>query len=210
MEQIKYGYIKSKIDGTEKIFDAKQTISLPKEYSYMNYLPGVINQGDKPICVPCSISSYVNWNLNIKNGEDEKDYKVDLYEIYNSRSDKTDVENGMTIKEALHFLKNKGVSNTFNVFKINGYSMVNSVLALKTALVMNGICIAGLPVYDSSQKNFWVKKGELTGGHAVAIIGYDEDGFIIRNSWGTSYGNKGYVHMKYDDFNKFYEIWTLY
>ena len=48
------------------------------------------------------------------------------------------------------------------------------------------------------------------GGHAVAIIGYDKEGFIIRNSWGTMYGIDGYYHLKYEDFNNsFYEIWTM-
>jgi hypothetical protein len=33
------------------------------------------------------------------------------------------------------------------------------------------------------------------GGHAVAIVGYKEDGsFIIRNSWGTGWGDVGYAY----------------
>jgi hypothetical protein len=32
------------------------------------------------------------------------------------------------------------------------------------------------------------------GGHAVAVVGYTRTGFIIRNSWGTSWGDKGYAH----------------
>lgn len=31
------------------------------------------------------------------------------------------------------------------------------------------------------------------GGHAVALVGYDEDRFIVRNSWGTTqWGDKGF------------------
>jgi C1A family cysteine protease len=30
------------------------------------------------------------------------------------------------------------------------------------------------------------------GGHAVAIVGYKRDRFIVRNSWGTSWGDKGF------------------
>ena len=37
-----------------------------------------------------------------------------------------------------------------------------------------------------------------------------QEGFIIRNSWGTMYGIDGYYHLKYEDFNNsFYEIWTM-
>ena len=30
------------------------------------------------------------------------------------------------------------------------------------------------------------------GGHAVALVGYTPDRFIVRNSWGTTWGDKGY------------------
>ena len=39
------------------------------------------------------------------------------------------------------------------------------------------------------------------------IVGYNKEGFIIRNSWGTSYGNNGYSILKYKDFNKVIECW---
>lgn len=32
----------------------------------------------------------------------------------------------------------------------------------------------------------------MGGGHAVAIVGYTADRFIIRNSWGTGWGDKGF------------------
>jgi len=45
------------------------------------------------------------------------------------------------------------------------------------------------------------KKGEkLLGGHAVAIVGYDRPTrtFIVRNSWGTTWGDGGYCYFPYD------------
>ena len=30
------------------------------------------------------------------------------------------------------------------------------------------------------------------GGHAVALVGYTADRFIVRNSWGTGWGDKGF------------------
>jgi C1A family cysteine protease len=32
------------------------------------------------------------------------------------------------------------------------------------------------------------------GGHAVAIVGYTPDYFIVRNSWGTNFGDQGYAY----------------
>ena len=206
-----YGYIKSKLDGTEHIFEPNKTIDLPSSYSYKNYLPKVLDQGSEPICVPCSITSYINWNIAINNNEDEKDYNVDVYEIYDSRSN-NDENNGMMIKEALSYLKHYGVKTDNGRFKIKGYSMIRSEIALKHAIIMNGICIAGLPTYNTPLDDFWNENNseEFLGGHAIALIGFDENGYIIRNSWGSGYGYDGYSHISYEDFNKFYEIWTLY
>ena len=147
--------------------------------------------------------------MNLKDGS-EKDNDVDLKAIYDSRVDFKDEDNGMTFKDALHFMRHEGVETDKGLYKIKEYSMVGSIEALKAAIVMNGPCIGGLPVYDSSIDEFWLEGNNLEGGHAVAIIGYDKEGFIIRNSWGSMYGYDGYYHLKYEDFNNsFYEIWTI-
>lgn len=45
------------------------------------------------------------------------------------------------------------------------------------------------------------------GGHAMAVIGFDDDRmggtFEIINSWGDQWGDKGFVYVKYDDFVDF-------
>lgn len=43
------------------------------------------------------------------------------------------------------------------------------------------------------------RKGRADGGHAIAIVGYTQDGFIIQNSWGPSWGNKGFAVLPYED-----------
>ena len=37
------------------------------------------------------------------------------------------------------------------------------------------------------------------GGHAIAIVAYDADGFWIQNSWGPTWGNEGFCHLGYAD-----------
>jgi len=34
----------------------------------------------------------------------------------------------------------------------------------------------------------------VRGGHAVALVGYTPDRFIVRNSWGTAWGDGGYAY----------------
>ena len=37
------------------------------------------------------------------------------------------------------------------------------------------------------------KTEKLLGGHAVAVVGYDDNyGFLVRNSWGVDWGVEGY------------------
>ena len=46
-----------------------------------------------------------------------------------------------------------------------------------------------------------------SGGHAMAVIGYDDDvnggSFEVMNSWGERWGNKGFFWIKYSDFDAF-------
>jgi papain like protease len=41
--------------------------------------------------------------------------------------------------------------------------------------------------------------GRPAGGHAFAIVGYDDEGFWILNSWGPGWGVNGAAHWKYAD-----------
>ena len=55
-------------------------------------------------------------------------------------------------------------------------------------------------------------KKRAQGGHAVAIVGYSPAHFIIRNSWGTRWGHKGFAYASYeytmDAFHEAYGIVT--
>jgi hypothetical protein len=41
--------------------------------------------------------------------------------------------------------------------------------------------------------------GRAVGGHAFVIVGYDEKGFLVLNSWGPGWGRKGVAHWEYQD-----------
>ena len=200
-----FGFRKSEINGSEHLFGMANT-SLPDVYSYKNYLSPVLNQGNLPICVPCSVSTYINWKLNLEDGS-KKDYHIAYAEIYKA---KTMPEDGMTFKDAFRFLLKSGVTTDNGNFKIGEYGLVRSEIQLKNALLLNGPCFAALPVYNWGPY-FWEKESgdSLMGYHAICIVGYNNDGFIIRNSWGKSFGEGGYTEILYEDFYKLLEIWTI-
>jgi C1A family cysteine protease len=68
--------------------------------------------------------------------------------------------------------------------------------------------VFGFTVYQSFESAAVAKSGQLEmpkfsekrlGGHAVMAVGYDDSKrtFLIRNSWGTDWGKKGYFTMPY-------------
>ncbi len=75
------------------------------------------------------------------------------------------------------------------------------ILAWRTWLATRGPILTALGV-DATWDNATATKGNLDvykpntirGGHAVAIVGYTQDRFIIRNSWGTGWGDKGFAY----------------
>ena len=194
---MKCGCTESKLDGTERRFCIESKVSLPEKYSYESFLPDVLDQGNESICVPCSISSWINWRKNLQDGKNT-DHKIDLHRIYDIREDKN--SDGMSIKEALKFLRKEK--------EIDSYAMVGGELSLKYAIIANGPCIGALPAYNTFDWEFW-RGSEYLGGHAISIVGYDENGFIIRNSWGKAFGLNGYCQLDYSDFTKFFELWTI-
>lgn len=46
--------------------------------------------------------------------------------------------------------------------------------------------------------------------HAVVLVGYDTDYWIIKNSWGPNWGENGYIRIKMGDtFNICHESFYL-
>src|SRR5215218_20974 len=47
------------------------------------------------------------------------------------------------------------------------------------------------------------------GGHAFALVGYNEVGFLVQNSWGTDWGRRGYATLPYEDWlDSAYDAWV--
>jgi hypothetical protein len=81
--------------------------------------------------------------------------------------------------------------------KITSYYRLE-VSEWKSWLAGNGPIITRLDV-DSTWDNATATNGNLDtytppgrGGHAVTVVGYTPDRFIIRNSWGTGWGDGGF------------------
>ncbi len=53
--------------------------------------------------------------------------------------------------------------------------------------------------------------GKMLGGHAFVIVGYDERGWWIHNSWGQEWGDQGYALLPYEDFTvNAQDVWFVH
>jgi hypothetical protein len=86
--------------------------------------------------------------------------------------------------------------------KIAAYFNLGSDLTgWRTWLSRSGPILTRLDV-DATWDAATANKGKLRtyrpstarGGHAVALVGYTTTGFIVRNSWGTGWGDQGYAY----------------
>lgn len=82
--------------------------------------------------------------------------------------------------------------------------LFKSVAKLKKAIT-KGPVVATMMVYEDfiyyTGGVYEHTTGKQLGGHAVTLMGYDdkEGAFLVRNSWGPSWGEQGYFRIKYEE-----------
>lgn len=167
---------------------------LPEEYDTCKYLLPVIDQGNRGICASVSMTDVLSFTRKFHKFGDLPPRDI----FYLCRSDKS--KDGMTIRECLNQAKERNF--------IKSFALVNTPEIARNCLVMHSPLIIGLPVYNFDTY-FWRKSGKLIGGHAVVLCGYNKEGFILKNSWGNSYGNGGYITIPYSDWPFVLECWTV-
>lgn len=110
-------------------------------------------------------------------------------------------------------------------YKITEYHRVSDLTALKSALAEGYPVVIGIQVYESFESDQVAETGivplptrgeQFLGGHAVLAVGYRDDAknkgrgvVICRNSWGESWGDKGYFYLPYNYFvSCVTDMWT--
>ena len=91
---------------------------------------------------------------------------------------------------------------------VQSYYRISTLNDMKTCLASGFPFVFGFTVYESFESNQVAATGivpmpahneQVLGGHAVMAVGYDDttQRYLVKNSWGTSWGMKGYFTIPY-------------
>ena len=126
--------------------------------------------------------------------------------------------NNFTNKPSEHLIESAKKDH----YEIKYYSVKNKTRSIKTALCNGFPVIFGFEVYSSFESEEVsltgivpmpdLEKEDFLGGHCVVIYGYRDSSntFICMNSWGKSWGEKGFFYLPYEYVSKYgYDLWTI-
>jgi C1A family cysteine protease len=87
---------------------------------------------------------------------------------------------------------------------------IPTVKEMKEALVKYGplaACVKVTPSLQAYKSGIFDENAEVTGprdiNHAITIVGWDDNkkAYLVKNSWGTRWGEKGYIWVEYGSNN---------
>lgn len=222
------GYIPSPIDERDYTFTTVYAVEpeseeeLPEEYVTEGNVP-VLNQGSNSDCVPHAIATataYGQYKAEKKYNDMSRGY------LYGNRKLTDTQGEGMIIRQALKNYNHDGncLNSKFpyrgsypamkakiaekpeeyaeeaNNHKLINYFRLYSEKEIKKAIMRQGAVVLGMTIFDNFGTHIKVpdKNAEKRGGHAMCCIGWNKDGWIIQNSWGTWFGDKGRCYLPYE------------
>jgi C1A family cysteine protease len=209
-------------------------IKLPSEYSLKDFAPEVGNQGQLGSCVSWASSyGGMSMVKRIESGNKTLTpfSPLNLYIRLKLKNGESPCSSNSDIQQSLELLKNNGceqydkfdnicsanpppINKIYNN-KLFDYSYINVTKEnIKKAIYTNCPVVFGIACHPkgSDWENLQLDQGvwngyfsgNVDGGHAMCIVGYDDNkaggAFEVLNSWGKDFGKSGYFWIKYDDF----------
>ena len=237
LKDVRFGLIKDKEDNRDYIFATDgEVVKLPTKVDLREYCSNIKQQGSMNSCTGFALMSSLEMQKNKL--KDPVDFS-ELFVYYNERKIMgwQTKDQGACLRDGCYSLTKEGAAleqfwpylytKVFEepswiayfcarYFRIKSYYRVMDGNAIKTALKDGNAVVFGMMVY----KNFWSYKtgvykdytGGQLGGHAMCLVGYDDDknAYLVRNSWGNSWGEYGYGWIDYNTFDKhLMDAWVI-
>lgn len=219
------GYLPSPPDDRDYTLEtvcAAEEIELPEEYRTEGSVP-VLNQGANSDCVAHAIAvatAYGQYKAEKKFSDLSRGY------IYGNRKSTDYQGEGMYVRQALKNFNHCGdcLNSTFPYrgsypamkakiaenpeeyaeaaakSKLINYFRLYNEKEIKKAIMLQGAVVLGMPIFKGFGKYVKLpdKDEKKRGGHAMCCVGWNKDGWIIQNSWGKLFGDRGYCYLPYD------------
>lgn len=209
--------IDNNIDSSSSIINNKKITDL------RNNFPEVYDQGKIGSCTANALCSIFEYDSKYK----FRGSRLFLYYNERLLINETDKDEGAYLIDGITSLQTHGICdekyweyiieniytkptneayiNAKNNFIIEAFTISNNIESIKEWLDKNEPIATGIPIYSNfiSSKTGIIenpnKSDKLLGGHAVIICGYNDfdERFIMRNSWGTHWGDNGYFYLSY-------------
>ncbi|GGU47075.1 hypothetical protein GCM10010211_08540 [Streptomyces albospinus] len=132
-------------------------------------------------------------------------FKIATTQGVDSKSDYRQGDFDYTTQPTAHEIRNAAK------WKLSGYTPLHKGSQIKAdvqaALAKGEPVNIAIPVYNSffyltpqqaASYSYYPAAGEpYAGGHAITIVGYNSKGVRVENSWGTGWGDHGYINLSW-------------
>lgn len=223
-KEIEFGAYPSPPDDRDFLASAIDPEKLPEELDLTPGMFEVRDQGMQPTCVAMVGAQMKDWQE--KKDIEEQSEPMSAQFIYNHREHQE--RRGMCGRDLMRILKDIGsvpesmyryqtkdpitseLLEEAKRFKIAGYAAVYTVEEMKLSLLKNGPCYISVPVYPNAYPSMWKQvnpEDYARSGHAMTVVGYTKEGFVLRNSWGY-WNYDGECIFPFEDWNCLAEAYT--
>lgn len=214
-----FGALASKPDIRNYRLNMRKPVDLPK--TFVLPMPPVKNQGTVSSCVAHALAVLIEYFLDT---QFDTEVQMSVGYIYGN---KLNEGKGMVTRQAISQIcaegdvyyhdfpyneeiprirtlleqKKKELAACAKPLVSTAYFSLKGEKEIKTALLENGPVVIAV----DWQKDMRVRDGaissqfkEKTGGHCMILYGWNEKGWLIQNSWGTDWGDKGRATWPYE------------